>query len=216
MWSLGFAEGVLTAPEIVDEIANLKWPVLVHYGKLPSTDPKDAPELVAWLDTNEAWTAAQVAANPHDPFWRAQGLVATQFDGLLAGVQAAAADADLAGGAAAVTKFDLQMVNGVGDFFDLIPATTPHTRRNFFGGGDVAAATNSTGSSTGDSTGRPTTGRRRPTDSSPVTSPVSTTTPPMSNKELEEYVFEAGRCSGLIKALPDFSNIFFSHASWWS
>ena len=189
MWSLGFAEGVLTAPEIVDEIANLKWPVLVHYGKLPSTDPKDAPELVAWLDTNEAWTAAQVAANPHDPFWRAQGLVATQFNGLLAGVQAAAADADLAGGAAAVTKFDLQMVNGVGDFFDLIPATTPHTRRNFFGGGN---------------------------DSTPVTSPVSMTTPPMSNKELAEYVFEAGRCSGLIKALPDFSNIFFSHASWWS
>ena len=34
--------------------------------------------------------------------------------------------------------------------------------------------------------------------------------------KLEEYVFEAGRCSGLIKALPDFSNIFFSHASWWS
>ena len=165
MWALGFAEGVLTAHEIAHEVDNIRWPVLVDYGHLPSTDPADFPALTAWLRENDLWTRSQAALYAAtSPFWRAQQLIALQFDGLFAGVTAAAPELN-------ITKWDLQLLNGVGDLFDLIPATTPSARLDFNA---------------------------------------------LSDSELGEYIFNAGRCSGLIKVLPDFSNIFFSHSSWWS
>ncbi len=42
------------------------------------------------LEAQEAWVNQQVAANPEDPYWRLLGLINTQFDGLVAGYQAAA------------------------------------------------------------------------------------------------------------------------------
>ena len=165
MWALGFAEGVLTAQEIAHEVENIRWPILVHYGHLPSTDPQDFPELTDWLERNDAWTRSQAEKHAAtSPFWRAQRLVTLQFDGLLAGVTAGAPELN-------ITRWDIQLLNGVGDFFDLIPATTPSARLDFNA---------------------------------------------LSDAELGEYIFNAGRCSGLIKVLPDFSNIFFSHSSWWS
>ena len=165
MYALGFAEGVLTAPEIAEEIENIRWPILVHYGKLPSTNPADFPQLTHWLDVNEKWTAEMVSKHSAaSAFWRAQGLITKQFEGLLAGVHAAAPELK-------ITKWDLQLLNGVGDLFDLIPATTPSARRDF----DA-----------------------------------------YTNAELTSFLFDAGRCSALIKILPDYSNVYFSHSSWWS
>ena len=53
MYAVGFAEGVLTQRRIYEEVVNLREPVLVHYGRLPSTDPKDFPALTRWLDEND-------------------------------------------------------------------------------------------------------------------------------------------------------------------
>ena len=66
---------------------------------------------------------------------------------------------------------DFWMLNGVGDYFDLIPATTKAARKDFAS---------------------------------------------MTDTEVKEFVFKTGHCSALIKLLGDFSNVYFSHASWWS
>ena len=55
-------------------------------------------------------------------FWRGVGLVLAQYDGLVAGyAHAAPANETLA-------KFDFQMLNGVGDLFQIIPAVEKHQR----------------------------------------------------------------------------------------
>eukprot|EP00656_Telonema_subtile_P008417 TRINITY_DN1392_c0_g1_i1.p1 TRINITY_DN1392_c0_g1~~TRINITY_DN1392_c0_g1_i1.p1 ORF type:complete len:578 (-),score=100.78 TRINITY_DN1392_c0_g1_i1:111-1844(-) len=165
MYAIGFAEGYLTQHRIYQEVLNLREPVLVHYGKLPSTDPKDFPPLTQFLNDNDQYVREMVASNINDPFWRALGLVLAQFDGLMAGYAQAAPATE------ALSLFDFQMLNGVGDLFDLIPAVIPKLRRDFAS---------------------------------------------MPAPELKQYTFEAGRCSGLIKVLGDYSDLFFSHASWWS
>ena len=38
----------------------------------------------------------------------------------------------------------------------------------------------------------------------------------MTPAQLHDYTLDSGRCSGLIKLLGDFSELFFSHTSWWS
>ena len=167
MYALGFAEGVLTQRRVYQEAVNLRPVVLVHYGKLPSTDPKDFPKITAFFDENDAYVRKQSAAPEHagSKFWRGVGLVLAQYDGLVAGyAHAAPANETLA-------KFDFQMLNGVGDLFDVIPAVMPELRRDF-------------GS--------------------------------MSSDDLRQYIFESGRCSGLVKVTGDLSDLFFSHASWWS
>lgn len=60
MYAIGYLEGALTADRIYEEVVNLREVVLVHYGGLPSTDPKDFPELVKWFSDNEQWGRQQV------------------------------------------------------------------------------------------------------------------------------------------------------------
>ena len=126
LYAIGFLEGALTAGRIHDEVVNLREVLLMHYGGLPSTDPKDFPELLQWFANNDVWCRAQVAANPNVPFFRALGLVLRQFDGLLAGYSASPV-----GGSLPLTVWDFQMLNGVGDLFDLVPAVYPKLRKDF-------------------------------------------------------------------------------------
>jgi len=125
MFAIGFLEGALTAERIFQEVENLKEVVLMHYGKLPSTDPKDFPKLIEFLDANDKWCREQVSQHPEDAFFRSLGLVLAQFDGLRAGYAAVAPQNE------SLSLFDFQLLNGVGDFFDLIPAVMPKLRRNF-------------------------------------------------------------------------------------
>lgn len=59
---------------------------------------------------------AQVASNGSSPVWQGMGMVLAQFDGLMAGYNAAVPAADR------LTPFQFQQVNAVGDFIDLVSA----------------------------------------------------------------------------------------------
>ena len=85
---------------------------------------------------------SQVAAHGDtSAFYRALGLVLQQYDGLRAGYEAAsthvgrsAGDSDHDDGSNGhhqLSTFDFQMLNGVGDLFDLIPAVYPSLRKDF-------------------------------------------------------------------------------------
>jgi hypothetical protein len=168
MYAIGFLEGALTADRIYEQVHNLKEVLLLEYGKLNSTNPKDYKPLTQFLDTNDKWCRAQVAQHgSSDEFYRTLGLVLAQYDGLVAGYKYAAPSLHHE----PLTNFDFQMLNGVGDFFDLIPAVMPQLRRDFF---------------------------------------------TLPRDQVEAYVFQSGKCSALVKLLGDFSNMFFSHTSWWS
>ena len=132
LFAVGYLEGALTAERIYEEVVNLREVVLVNEGNLPSTDPKDFPELVDFLTENDRWAREQVAENPQDRFFRVLGLVLAQFDGLRAGYAAAlAATSGIGSEDRTLSEFDFQMLNGVGDLFDLIPAVYPSLRKDF-------------------------------------------------------------------------------------
>ncbi len=71
---------------------------------------------------------AQVATQPGVAFYRALGLILSQYDGLRAGYAAAVASS---AALPALSNFDFQMLNGVGDLFDVIPTVYPSLRRDF-------------------------------------------------------------------------------------
>jgi hypothetical protein len=140
MRALGVLEGSLTASQIYDEVINLREPVLVHYGHLPSTTPPKA--LTDWLTRNDAWVRRQADSKAAtDPYWRSLQLILLQFDGLIEGYAAALEEARRNNSAPkmkALDVFDFQMLNGIGDFFDLIPAIFPELRRDFDNMGKVS------------------------------------------------------------------------------
>lgn len=68
----------------------------------------------------EIWTANQIKNNLKDPFWVTAGLVMEQFEGCVQGYH----DSKF-GQANPLPRFAFQMLNGVGDFLDLLPALHP-------------------------------------------------------------------------------------------
>eukprot|EP01010_Urceolus_cornutus_P002038 NODE_262_length_1895_cov_306.195558_g212_i0.p1 GENE.NODE_262_length_1895_cov_306.195558_g212_i0~~NODE_262_length_1895_cov_306.195558_g212_i0.p1 ORF type:complete len:543 (-),score=110.57 NODE_262_length_1895_cov_306.195558_g212_i0:203-1831(-) len=120
-YAAGMVEGLLTAARIYEHNLNL-YKVLFHVAP-----PHSA--LVRWLEEQDVWSRQQVAANPTDNYWQHVGNVIAQFDGLVAGYNNASAH-----GLASVpqlTVFAFRMLNGNGDFFELIPATDEKRRDEF-------------------------------------------------------------------------------------
>ena len=117
MFAAGFLEGALTAPNIWYMYNN----VLSTY-KWAATGPPSC--LTDFLDAQEAYVRAMVAtSNDNRIFWDQLGLLMNQYDGLRAGYNAT--------GNNTLTEFAFQMLNGVGDFFDIIPAVCKEYRPNF-------------------------------------------------------------------------------------
>lgn len=66
----------------------------------------------------DAWARANAASNS-SAFWTAFALLQAQFDGMVAGYNSAAPPA------ANLSAFNIQTINTVGDWWDLVPALMP-------------------------------------------------------------------------------------------
>jgi hypothetical protein len=113
MMGAGYIEGYLTASRIAQQYANTNAWVLSQFSNksLP-------PEFPIWYSQQDAWARKNIQTNTSSPIWQAAGLVYSQFDGLMAGYGAAAPSLGLP----ALTEYDFQQLNSMGDILDLIPA----------------------------------------------------------------------------------------------
>ena len=111
-YGAGAAEGYVTAPHIYNAFHNLA-PNVFGNSSAPSAAVQE------FLNSQESWLIAQVdAAGGNDPFWRQTNYIYQQYLGLSFGYGKAVD----AGYAKALPSFAFQMLNGVGDLFDIIPA----------------------------------------------------------------------------------------------
>ena len=115
MYAAGYLEASLTAARISSHYVNVGAWIRSQFksGVIPQN-------ILDFFTTQDAWSRANVAANTSSPIWRATGLVTAQFDGLVAGYNAAAAASN--GALPALGVFAFQQMNAIGDFLDLIPA----------------------------------------------------------------------------------------------
>jgi hypothetical protein len=100
----GFLEGVHS-----ETIAWNSW--MNTYGANNFTSP---PKMIEFFETNDAWMAKQIAANPNDLYWQQVALTQRQLDGMLQGLQES--------GAHNWTKQMVTFANAQGDFMDLVSA----------------------------------------------------------------------------------------------
>ncbi|CAK9038124.1 Phospholipase-B 81 (PLB) [Durusdinium trenchii] len=108
-------EGFLTAAHIDVTVDN----VVVDVFKAPRVPEK----VQAFMDAQEKWVRGRVARNNgRDPFFRQVGLLMKQYDGLRAGYAAQVPHVRARG------NWAFQLLNGVGDFFDIIPAVDRSSR----------------------------------------------------------------------------------------
>jgi hypothetical protein len=111
MYAAGFLEGALTQPRIWQQYFNVHSYITGHFTN--ATIPQKFQD---FFTTQDAWARAQVATNGSSPVWQGVKLILAQFDGLVAGYAAVAPPQQ------ALSTWDLQQVNAIGDFLDLIPA----------------------------------------------------------------------------------------------
>eukprot|EP01062_Namystynia_karyoxenos_P021923 TRINITY_DN18365_c0_g1_i1.p2 TRINITY_DN18365_c0_g1~~TRINITY_DN18365_c0_g1_i1.p2 ORF type:complete len:569 (+),score=213.54 TRINITY_DN18365_c0_g1_i1:81-1709(+) len=122
-FAAGAAEGLLTAPRIWEHYINM---YQAHFGDMAA---EDVAKVRSFMAEHDKWSREQIKANPDSPFWRQVGNVFAQFDGLVAGYNAAAAD-----GVYPVSQLDLwafQVLNSDGDLFQVVPAVIPKLRKDF-------------------------------------------------------------------------------------
>ena len=113
MFAAGFLEGALTQERIYSHTQNAMAWIESQFkgGAIPAN-------VQAFFVTQDAWARAQVASNNSD-HWVAMGGILSQFDGMVAGY-AATAPANQT-----LSLFQLQSVNAIGDYLDLIVALSP-------------------------------------------------------------------------------------------
>lgn len=111
MYAAGYLEGVFTQPRIFQQNANVDTWISGQFsnGTIP-------PAIQQFYATQDAWARAQVVSNAESIFWRGISAILAQFDGLVAGY------ASVAPAAQALSVFQFQTLNSVGDLIDLIPA----------------------------------------------------------------------------------------------
>lgn len=116
-FAAGFVEGFLTAPHIRTTAINI-YPTF--FGNA-STPPRAVSD---FLNTQEDWSREMISKNKAvDPFWAQVGFIFQQLDGLVAGYQQSSSPK--------LDRFQFQMLNAVGDLFDIIPAVQPHKQVNY-------------------------------------------------------------------------------------
>jgi hypothetical protein len=155
MYAAGYLEGILTSNRIYENYQNIYH--LFFHSQPPSN------KLYNFLDIQNKWVRLNINKNNSNFYWKTISLIMAQFDGLIEGYNQYS-DKKL-------SVFSFQMLNGVGDFLDLLPALDKHIRPNW---------------------------------------------DKMSPNEIKRKISLKNHCSGLIKILPDFSDIFIGHSSWFS
>mmetsp|Transcript_30716 Transcript_30716/g.80404 ORF Transcript_30716/g.80404 Transcript_30716/m.80404 type:complete len:565 (+) Transcript_30716:27-1721(+) len=112
----GIVEGVLTADQIYPTYLNNL--AFTFRGTPPA-------KVVQFLAAQETWAKAQVqAAKSSDPFWTHVGSVLSQFDGLVEGYNHVVSQ----GHVPPVSRFGFQMLNAIGDLFQIVPAVEQSRR----------------------------------------------------------------------------------------
>ena len=113
-YAAGVLEGALTSERITQATNNL-------YCQINCTGSVPA-EITTYLDEQLAWTEAQIASNPDDPYWSFNSVTLQQWKGLMEGYAQTAADP------VADVLWAMRLVNFVGDLFDIKPAVLPQNR----------------------------------------------------------------------------------------
>ena len=117
-FAAGVAEGFLTSEQIHNTFLNLAPNVFGN-----TSAPSSAVQ--AFLNDQEAFLVKSVEeAKGTDPFWRQANYVYQQYLGLAFGYE----EAVERGAAKSLPSFAFQMLNGVGDLFDIIPACDEEKR----------------------------------------------------------------------------------------
>ena len=134
-FAAGILEGFLTHERIKQTARNLMCEIDCS-GKVPM-------EIQEWMERQDDWAAEMVRQQGDaDVFWAHVGYLRDQFEGLMAGSEIAAtlrrqdshagSDPELEALAAEpVTLWDVQLINALGDLFDIKPAVL-HSRRQDF------------------------------------------------------------------------------------
>ena len=115
MYASGLIEGALTARHIYNMSGNMN---AYFFG-----DKSPQKEIIDFFATQNAYVSAQIAALPNDPLWIGINLIQQQLIGLIDGYAQSAV-----GQAFPLQVLDFQLLNGVGDLLDLIPALIKEKR----------------------------------------------------------------------------------------
>lgn len=109
-WAVGLLEGYMTSTRILQNARNMDkyW----NFG-----DKK--PVLEKFFNDQTSWAVAQAEANLDDPYWVNVYNIIQQLEGLYAGIQLVDPK---------VTRWDVVMLNGIGDLIDLDRALFPESR----------------------------------------------------------------------------------------
>ena len=108
----GFLEGALTAKHIYTTYLNTMQ-FTFHGRAVPAS-------VTAFMSAQDEWARQQVESKPSDVFWQHVGALMAQYDGMIAGYASS--------NAPAVPVFAWQLLNGVGDLFQIIPAVEKSER----------------------------------------------------------------------------------------
>eukprot|EP00754_Rhynchopus_humris_P047679 Rhum_TRINITY_DN7256_c0_g1::Rhum_TRINITY_DN7256_c0_g1_i1::g.22097::m.22097 len=120
LFAAGAAEGIITANRIRDHHANMMWK---HFH---ACNESDVLRLKSFMESQYIWSKTEVLLHPADATWIQVGNVLAQFDGLVAGYNFAAS---LKGsGLPKLTQWDFSVLNGDGDFNQLVPLFCEHKR----------------------------------------------------------------------------------------
>jgi hypothetical protein len=120
-YAAGVLEGFLTHERISQTVVNLRCEVDCR-GTVPDL-------ILKFFADQDRWASKMVDDYAEsDPFWYQVGLVRSQFSGLLEGTSLAASDENLE---ADIRLWDLQLINSLGDLFDIKPAIYMEQREDF-------------------------------------------------------------------------------------
>lgn len=202
MQAAGWIEGYLSAPAISDQCANIH----SYFTGVIYTD-YDLTEAVQWLKEQEAWVKQQVLEKRDaEPQWRAVGLVQTQFDGLVEGYQAAAAECANTAGCASVDQLDrsaLVFLNNNGELYDIID----HLQGQKPLQAEQEVQEQAEGASRRGGRGQ----RSRPW---PHVQLGDLAKFELGPEAMLSLVALQGHCSGLIKVVGDLSDVLIGHSTW--
>ena len=115
-FAAGFLEGYATHARIFQHYNNMKCQVNC------SGDPGADSPVVQWIKEQDKWVEEQAREQPEDSTLRYVMLLRRQLAGVREGYNAAAADDRK------LSEWAFTLINGIGDFFDIIPAVKPSAR----------------------------------------------------------------------------------------
>lgn len=107
-YQAGFVEGALTSLRVYQHFTS--W-YSYQFGSSPPTQ-----ELIDWMNEQYDFATQLVASHPNEAYYERLGQVLAQFEGVLAGVNYAAAPGQ------GLSRIELLLLEASGDLYDILPA----------------------------------------------------------------------------------------------